>query len=69
MEIIYEASTSDHFPFVVVLDCGSLPEMSQEDNSDFKSLLTFTKLDWSMLTNEDVMLYLDRTDGNFNLIN
>ena len=64
MEIVYEASTSDHFPFVVVLDCDSLPEMSQEVNSDFKA-----KLDWSMLTNEDVMLYFGRTDGNFNLIN
>ena len=42
----------------------SLPEMSQEVNSDFKA-----KLDWSMLTNEDVMLYFGRTDGNFNLIN
>ena len=49
---------SDHIPFVMVLDCDSLPEMSQEVNSDVKA-----KLDWSKLTYEDVMLYFGRTDG------
>ena len=51
---------SNHIPLVMVLDCDSLPEMSQEVKSDFKA-----KLDWSKLTNEDVMLYFGRTDGLF----
>lgn len=58
MEIVYEVSVSDHVPFVKVLDCDSLPEKSQEVNSDCKA-----KLDWSKLTNKDVMLYYGRTDG------
>lgn len=34
MEIVYEATMTDHIPFVMVLDCDNLPELSKEANSD-----------------------------------
>lgn len=57
MIILYEASMSDHAPFVMILDVDSLPEMTYEGNSACKA-----KLDWAKLTNEDVLSYYGKAD-------
>ncbi len=54
---MYEASISDHIPFVMTLDHSSLPELSQEVKYAPKS-----KPDWSKLTNEDRLSYHGSTD-------
>ena len=63
MEIIYEASMSDHVPVVLVLDVDRLPEMTKEANSAVK-----TKLDWSKLSNNDILSYFGRTNELFNVL-
>ena len=57
IKIVYEASMSDHIPFVMSLDCESLPEMTQEGKNACKA-----KLDWAKLTNEDILTYYGKTD-------
>lgn len=57
MIILYEASMSDHVPFVMILDVVSLPEITYEGNSACKA-----KLDWPKLTNEDDLSCYGKTD-------
>lgn len=57
MEIVYETLT-DHIPFVMVLDCDNLPELSSEVNTD-----SHARLIWAKLTREDVFSYSERTDN------
>lgn len=55
MTTVYDASMYDHVPFVMVVECESLPELSEEVHS-----ACTPKLDWSKLTSEDVWLYYGR---------
>ena len=57
MELRYEATVSDHFPFIMSLETDSLPEMSQEGNRASNA-----KIQWAKLTKEEVLLYYGRTD-------
>ena len=63
IEIVYEASMSDHIPVVLVLDVDSLPEMSKEVNT-----AGIAKLDWSKLSNNDVLSYFGRSNDLFNKV-
>lgn len=59
MEIIYDVSMSDHVPVVLVLDVDKLPELSQKPN------VCKTRLDWSKLSDNDVLSYFGRTNVLF----
>lgn len=48
IEIVYEVSSSDHIPFVITLDCHSLPELNQQVKNTSNH-----KIDWSKLTHEN----------------
>ena len=63
MEILYDASMSDHGPFVLIVECECLPESSQEAHT-----ACTPRLDWSKLTSEDVLLYYGRADKLLNNI-
>ena len=57
MEILYGASMADHVPIAMTLEVESLPELSQEVNSDCSAYL-----DWTKLTNDDSSSYYMKTD-------
>ena len=63
MEIIYDVAMSDHVPVVLVLDVDKLPELSLKPKTGCK-----TKLDWSKLSDKDVLSYFGRTNVLFNNI-
>lgn len=61
MEIVYEASMSDHIPFICFIDLDSLPELTREVNDSSR-----VKLDWSKLSGEDVLFYYGKTEALLN---
>ena len=60
MEIVYDASMSDHIPFILDIKLDSLPELTQEAHC------SRAKLDWSKLTDEDILFYYGRTEALLN---
>ena len=57
MEIVYEATTGDHIPFIMCLDIDNVPELSHEVYSACKA-----RIDWAKLSGADVMSYYGKTD-------
>lgn len=57
IEILYESSVSDHVPFSMMLDIESLLELTCGVNSGPKA-----KLQWSKLTEDDLIAYCMKTD-------
>ena len=57
MKVLYDATTTDHFPIEIGLDTDSLPEILREDNAGKGE-----KVDWTKLSSEDRSFYNGRSD-------
>ena len=57
MKILYEATTTDHFPLEMTLEIDRLPELTNECNSEYVA-----KIDWAKLSSDEVLSYCGRTD-------
>ena len=61
MEIVYDAAFYDHVPVGMTIECESLPEVTQQVEST-----STPKLDWSKLSDEEVLLFYGRADRLLN---
>ena len=52
MKIYYDLATTDHIPFLMVLNTGNLPVLLPVDNG-----IDVGKIEWSKLSNKDLNRY------------
>lgn len=57
MSILYGAETTDHIPVAMAINVENISVLSRNGNS-----VSTEKLDWSTLTNEDILDYYAHTE-------
>lgn len=58
MKIEYDLATTDHIPFFVVLNTGTIPVLLPVDNG-----IDVEKINWSKISKQDLNRYVDHSDA------
>ena len=57
MNIVYDAALYDHVPIGMIIETELLPVVAQQEST------SASKLDWSKLSDEEVLLFYGRADS------